>query len=89
MSAKLDILRSIAKRAKSMQAESIPANSVQDDVLLSDALYKEVLLQLEKRNLIKVETVDKNWYRNFAEAGPSLLLRLTNLGKQQVQNNIR
>ena len=56
MSAKLDILRSIEKRMKEKKMEAVPASAVQDDVLLSDALYKEELLQLEKRNLVFVPT---------------------------------
>lgn len=87
MSAKLDILRSIARRVKITKEKSVPANTVQDEILLSDALFKEELLQLEKRNLIEINTIHSNWYRNFAEACPTLFLKLTNAGLLQVKNN--
>jgi len=84
MISKIDILMSLHKRAKTAKDDYIPITQVQDDVMMSDSMFVDMVLQLDKQKLVKILPEDINWYRSYSEAREKLFLNLTPTGKQKV-----
>jgi len=82
---KMDILRSIDKKRKKLKSQEIPLNQVQDEILLADKPFSDLLLQLEKSKLIDVEPL-KDWYQDFSSKRSSLFLRITSEGEKKLRN---
>jgi hypothetical protein len=79
---KMDILRSIKKNSKKHNVRKIPLIQIQNDILLADKPFSDLLLQLEKNKLIKVEP--KEWYQDFDAKRDSLFIELTEKGEKKL-----
>ncbi|MBN2736117.1 MAG: hypothetical protein JXR70_03990 [Spirochaetales bacterium] len=89
MISKIDILLAIHKRTTTLKSDSIPITQIQDDVMMSDSMFIDMVLQLDKQKLIAIFPDNTNWYRSFSENREKLFSKLTTTGKQKVLSHFK